>query len=912
MASAAVQAAAARRVAIGASAVNTAAQGTTAAPKQPSQTVKDAAAARVASGASTKNTVTGQPASPPKGNQGSGNTVTVDIKTPPKLSETIAPSDGSPGSAGAVQGNKSSGVNVGEMSIDGTGNTAPSPTFNQNPNAPGQPEQPQEKFHDSEELADIEPPSDLTSYGVDPKQFEEYLAQYEEMTGTDVNIDHPHFKGLMKEHPKDQASWKNIFNRFALPKDSGKKILTDAPPSTGYVPIKAPPQNTEDPYHNQDQESMTGDQNVTDALADDTSTFEEDLNNLLNSTDDLSGADLLKLTLKLKLDMINDPGAISYLDTMADRAKSAYDDGLAMAAKSESEINKAIEGTLGTPETSEGLMTKIFKQGEELSEAKLDEAKAYEEGGYNITIQNLREKRADLEGYTKAKLYSMGAQDSSAGISLVSKVLNEADMTIELAELDHTHAIRQLNLQGQELVMDYTNNVAKIAMNVKAEKGALLETYNTNLTKIDDERFKTETEKRKSKIQALGEFVKDTQAYQENQDKKVREAMKDAYDRAKQLKDDAYKLSGLTGMVYVPGENGEMVNTGIPTFAANKFISTEQRMANSEARQQANVLLDTYGSGASPYVEQLLGLPEGSLKGLKTVAEKKKAISTLGTSSAVTTWGNDNKSADENDKKFQNYLQKFEPGSVRQNGIGIDPLTIPDVRDVISKMSRITQTFHKPGTGGAWADGSHDGIDAVFKDGYAHAVRAGTVVQTIPWDGKNPYGNRVIVQDDQGLLWQYGHMGSKKGGNPFTVNVGDRVGAEDQLGIQGSTGKSTGPHVHINIVGGMPQETWEPYGAIARGAGEIMENMTEYAQEKNEASRPQDTNQFKRMYFDYFGKSPTKAQITDYNTYGPHAWDVMMKLEEKKKAKTTTKKTTPSTPVSSGQTFSVNDVADGD
>jgi murein DD-endopeptidase MepM/ murein hydrolase activator NlpD len=55
------------------------------------------------------------------------------------------------------------------------------------------------------------------------------------------------------------------------------------------------------------------------------------------------------------------------------------------------------------------------------------------------------------------------------------------------------------------------------------------------------------------------------------------------------------------------------------------------------------------------------------------------------------------------------------------------------------------------------------------------------------------YGNTVIVQHSGELQTRYGHLGS------IAVRVGDAVDSQDTLGTVGSTGRSTGPHLHFEV-----------------------------------------------------------------------------------------------------------------
>ncbi|HTY60973.1 MAG TPA: peptidoglycan DD-metalloendopeptidase family protein [Acidobacteriota bacterium] len=58
----------------------------------------------------------------------------------------------------------------------------------------------------------------------------------------------------------------------------------------------------------------------------------------------------------------------------------------------------------------------------------------------------------------------------------------------------------------------------------------------------------------------------------------------------------------------------------------------------------------------------------------------------------------------------------------------------------------------------------------------------------------NGYGNTVVVQHSGELQTRYGHLGS------IAVKVGDVVDSQNILGTVGSTGRSTGPHLHFEVI----------------------------------------------------------------------------------------------------------------
>jgi murein DD-endopeptidase MepM/ murein hydrolase activator NlpD len=85
----------------------------------------------------------------------------------------------------------------------------------------------------------------------------------------------------------------------------------------------------------------------------------------------------------------------------------------------------------------------------------------------------------------------------------------------------------------------------------------------------------------------------------------------------------------------------------------------------------------------------------------------------------------------------------------------------------------------------------HSGIDLASRLGTPlHAAAAG-VVQVA--NRPSGYGLYVIVVHGGGVSTLYGHM------EATALHTGDRVAAGDQVGLMGSSGLSTGPHVHFEV-----------------------------------------------------------------------------------------------------------------
>ena len=89
----------------------------------------------------------------------------------------------------------------------------------------------------------------------------------------------------------------------------------------------------------------------------------------------------------------------------------------------------------------------------------------------------------------------------------------------------------------------------------------------------------------------------------------------------------------------------------------------------------------------------------------------------------------------------------------------------------------------------------HKGLDIAASSGNpVIAAASGTVVKSY---FSSSYGNYVVISHGGGLMTAYAHMTRR------LVSAGQTVAAGQQVGTVGSTGNSTGPHLHFEVyVGG--------------------------------------------------------------------------------------------------------------
>jgi len=56
------------------------------------------------------------------------------------------------------------------------------------------------------------------------------------------------------------------------------------------------------------------------------------------------------------------------------------------------------------------------------------------------------------------------------------------------------------------------------------------------------------------------------------------------------------------------------------------------------------------------------------------------------------------------------------------------------------------------------------------------------------------FGNSIFVSHGYGIITRYGHLSA------YNVKVGQRVKRGDVIGMVGTTGRSTGPHLHYELL----------------------------------------------------------------------------------------------------------------
>ena len=85
----------------------------------------------------------------------------------------------------------------------------------------------------------------------------------------------------------------------------------------------------------------------------------------------------------------------------------------------------------------------------------------------------------------------------------------------------------------------------------------------------------------------------------------------------------------------------------------------------------------------------------------------------------------------------------------------------------------------------------HDGVDLAAPSGTPIYATADGIVQKAEWFSS--YGNFIAIEHGADLETRFGHL------SRIAVSAGQRVHKGDLIGYVGSTGRSTGPHLHYEV-----------------------------------------------------------------------------------------------------------------
>lgn len=159
-----------------------------------------------------------------------------------------------------------------------------------------------------------------------------------------------------------------------------------------------------------------------------------------------------------------------------------------------------------------------------------------------------------------------------------------------------------------------------------------------------------------------------------------------------------------------------------------------------------------------------------------------------------------------NGKKMVTYEVKETSGAVVEKTTLNEIVISEPVSAVVNKGTKAVALSSRSGDGilnwpmsgkitspyGTRSSGFHSGIDIGGKIGRGVYAAAGGKVVLSSW--YYAYGNCILIDHGNGMKTRYAHLSAYK------VKVGDTVERGQLIGLCGNTGRSTGPHLHFEVI----------------------------------------------------------------------------------------------------------------
>lgn len=242
--------------------------------------------------------------------------------------------------------------------------------------------------------------------------------------------------------------------------------------------------------------------------------------------------------------------------------------------------------------------------------------------------------------------------------------------------------------------------------------------------------------------------------------------------------------------------------TAAPSVAAERAVSAAHAAPAAQTAKQAATAktVKTYSVKAGDYLAKIAATQKVGGGWHKLYKDNREAVGddpslihpglklTIGAKSKASTEG---KAEAAPKKAAPAKPAPAEPAPEADTTSADEPAAQSSGSGYTAPVDGATTTTAYRAAGGSWASGYHTGVDFAAASGTTvKAVGPGTVVSA-GWAGS--YGNEVVIQHEDGQYSQYAHLSS------LAVSAGRTVAGGDQIGLSGSTGNSTGPHLHFEI-----------------------------------------------------------------------------------------------------------------
>ena len=231
-------------------------------------------------------------------------------------------------------------------------------------------------------------------------------------------------------------------------------------------------------------------------------------------------------------------------------------------------------------------------------------------------------------------------------------------------------------------------------------------------------------------------------------------------------------------------------NLTTTTYKFYAVTSDGEQKAIVSSQDEAESIINEIKTDLNKDVDLKLGIVEVFKTDKNDVSSKETATNTLNELKIAKVTEYENKKAEEAKKRAAALKAK----SLSTVATGAPTGNLNGLALAVPVNGSISSRF---GSRGGSRSTVHTGLDISTSSGTGiRPVAAGTVVYA---GYKGSYGNLLIIDHGNGVQSYYAHC------NALYVSTGQQVGADTTVAAVGSTGNSTGPHLHLEIrINGTP------------------------------------------------------------------------------------------------------------
>lgn len=237
-------------------------------------------------------------------------------------------------------------------------------------------------------------------------------------------------------------------------------------------------------------------------------------------------------------------------------------------------------------------------------------------------------------------------------------------------------------------------------------------------------------------------------------------------------------------------------NMTTTTYKVYAVTSDGEQKAVVSKQEEADSIINEIKSDLKEEVDLKLGIAEVYTTELNVVS-KESATTTLNEFKVAKVTEYENKKAEEEKAAKEAARKAFSASRARSFATTVTSAPSGNLNGMQLSIPVTGSISSRFGSRSASRSTIHTGLDISTSSGTGiRPISAGTVTYAAY---KGSYGNLIIIDHGNGVQSYYAHCSA------LYVSVGQSVDTSTTIGAVGSTGNSTGPHLHLEIrIGGNP------------------------------------------------------------------------------------------------------------